>query len=367
LTILPKKPVPAPKPAPPPEPVVTRAIEPPKPSRPNASGDLRIVGTTQEGQTVNAAGWFVDHESGNVNYRWTSRGTVVGYERTLYLTTGMVGAPVVCEATHTWYNVPISATATSSVVTGLPPPPAPAPVPEPVKPTRTLTDVQLQGGPTHANPITAYPIWQQNTQPGQVTCQWYRSLKGAATTKQVAIANANQSVYAPTVDDLHAFLHVRVQQLDENGAPLGEPVEKQVPDSYLVVDKGIEAALAQEFKVNRAVFNLTAAANAAEQKTIALSAQGVNVYNGTAAAGQPIASSVYDAGLRAVLNYDDSTSFTLAMNGAPNMMLRAANPLERDHVVLSIRSFKGLNMAKTEGQVKNVVKMYHKSHADGKY
>jgi len=236
-----------------------------------------------------------------------------------------------------------------------------------VKPSRTLTDLQLQGGPTHASAITAFPIWQQGAQPGQVGFQWYRSLKGAATTKQVVIANATRSVYSPTVDDLHAFLHVRAQQIDETGAPLGEPIERQVPDSYLVVDKGIEAALAQEFKVNRAVFNLSAAANASDLKTISLSAQGLNVYNGTAAAGQPIASSGYDANLRAVLNYDDATSFTLAMKDAPNLMLRAANPLERDHVVLSIRSFKGLNMARTEGQVKNVVKMYHKSHADGKY
>jgi hypothetical protein len=358
---------------------------------------LSIVGAAKENETLTARGFYEDVDPSNTTYRWYSKNNVVGNTKTLTLTSVMVGDVVTCEATHTWLGAPLSSTAKSAVVEALPTPqpiveaagtraislpqsnqpsPTVVPVSQPVAstpPTSTpatpattttttktgpanLTGVTLKGGATHASPIIATCVWDSNGPAGQVVVQWSR-MTGKGTF--VPVQNARTLAYSPTVDDLHStVVRVRVQQINENGETIGNGFERDVPAEFLTMDKSVSSRVDSAFQANGAFFSLRNENGA--PRSIFVNGALVQVIDGTKQNGPVLSQTQHDNALEATLSPHDAVSFSLSMTGSINRTFVCANALDRDGIVLTIRSFKGRALTQSKAQLERVNSMAQK-------
>jgi len=357
LTIIPKKPVEPPAPAPAPKPA--------PPARPTHNRHLYIAPeneTRAEGQTISAAGWYVDTDYKNVTYKWFSNGTLVGTNQSLFIASSMVGSRLKVEATHKWLDIPLHEDAYTDV-------PAPRELPREIPPPPPkygpIADIALSGAKDHNVPIRAEVKWDNN--PARATFQWLRSVQSQNDASHYKpIPNATNNVYLPTVDDLHGFLRLHAQQVDDNGAAVGAPFEKNVPVEFVDINKSLEKTLNDDFKRQKAGYQVYDASN--NPVFINLDKNGLAAFQGTRASGNTVAVSGWTSDLTADLSYNDYKSFNLTtaqgvlpLSVAPGGSDEATS-LARDKVVLAIRSFKGFHLQKSDAQLRRAQSMVEKAH-----
>jgi len=99
-------------------------------------------------------------------------------------------------------------------------------------------------------------------------------------------------------------------------------------------------ATEKEFNSGVGIFEVQDA-NTGKTVTIDCRTSAMYVLDGRQKGGVLTVTSTYDNNVQCVLNDFNTTDFVLSIGGVPDLSLRCSDALTRDHVVLSVRSFKG--------------------------